>query len=184
MSGKGSISRMSDECLIDSERRFSYCSVCQAVTQNFTLAPRTPWIFVFITFIWWICSRVPNGTRWMFVVVCSSHKNGWLPLLCPAGAITNDWVWNIRMSRNVDIQWISTLLYSIGQKWENQDNCCFCPCRATFVEVCRIPRVLPWAVGLLGFQPVSNHPEPLLCERRELRDLVSRLRPSPSLFIV
>ena len=53
-----------------------------------------------------------------------------------------------------------------------------------FVGVRLIPRVLPWAEGLLGFQPVSNHPEPLLCERRELRDLVSRLRPSPSLFIV
>ena len=25
-----------------------------------------------------------------------------------------------------------------------------------FVEVCRIPRVLPWAEGLLSFQPVGG----------------------------
>lgn len=38
MSGKGSISRMSDECLIKWKQRFSYCSVCQAVMRKFTLA--------------------------------------------------------------------------------------------------------------------------------------------------
>ena len=38
MSGKGSISRMSDECLITLETVFSYCNDCQAVMRKFTLA--------------------------------------------------------------------------------------------------------------------------------------------------
>ena len=37
MSGKGSISRMSDECLMKWKRRFPYCTCCQAVTRKFTL---------------------------------------------------------------------------------------------------------------------------------------------------
>ena len=38
MSGKGLISRMSDECLITLETVFSYCYDCQAVMRKFTLA--------------------------------------------------------------------------------------------------------------------------------------------------
>jgi len=38
MSGKGSISRMSDECLITPETVFSYCNDCQAVMRKFTSA--------------------------------------------------------------------------------------------------------------------------------------------------
>ena len=41
MSGKGSISRMSDECLITLETVFSYCYDCQAVMRKFTLAIKT-----------------------------------------------------------------------------------------------------------------------------------------------
>ena len=38
MSGKGSISRMSDECLITWKQRFSFYIVYQAVMRKFTLA--------------------------------------------------------------------------------------------------------------------------------------------------
>ena len=38
---KGSISRMSDECLITLETVFSYCNDCQAVMRKFTLAGKT-----------------------------------------------------------------------------------------------------------------------------------------------
>ena len=38
---KGSISRMSDECLITLETVFSYCYDCQAVMRKFTLAGKT-----------------------------------------------------------------------------------------------------------------------------------------------
>ena len=41
MSGKGSISRMSDECLITLETVFSYCYDCQAVMRKFTLAGKS-----------------------------------------------------------------------------------------------------------------------------------------------
>ena len=41
MSGKGSISRMSDECLITLETVFSYCIDCQTVMRKFTLAGKT-----------------------------------------------------------------------------------------------------------------------------------------------
>ena len=41
MSGKGSISRMSDECLISWKQWFSYYNDCQAVTRKFTLAGKT-----------------------------------------------------------------------------------------------------------------------------------------------
>ena len=38
---KGSISRMSDECLITLETVFPYCNDCQAVMRKFTLAWKT-----------------------------------------------------------------------------------------------------------------------------------------------
>ena len=38
---KGSISRMSDECLMKWKRRFSYYTRCQAVMRKFTLAGKT-----------------------------------------------------------------------------------------------------------------------------------------------
>ena len=41
MSGKGSISRMSDECLITLETAFSFYVVYQAVMRKFTLARKT-----------------------------------------------------------------------------------------------------------------------------------------------
>jgi len=41
MSGKGSISRMSDECLMKQEFGFSFYIVYQAVTRKFTLADKT-----------------------------------------------------------------------------------------------------------------------------------------------
>jgi len=39
--GKGSISRMSDECLMKQETVFSFCVVYQAVMRKFTLAGKT-----------------------------------------------------------------------------------------------------------------------------------------------
>ena len=41
MSGKGLISRMSDECLITLETVVSYCNGCQAVMRKFTLAGKS-----------------------------------------------------------------------------------------------------------------------------------------------
>lgn len=41
MSGKGSISRMSDECLITLETAFLFYVDCQAVMRKFTLAGKT-----------------------------------------------------------------------------------------------------------------------------------------------
>jgi hypothetical protein len=41
MSGKGSISRMSDECLITLETVFSFYTQYQAVMRKFTLAGKT-----------------------------------------------------------------------------------------------------------------------------------------------
>ena len=41
MSGKGSISRMSDECLMKQETVFSFYIVYQAVTRKFTLAGKS-----------------------------------------------------------------------------------------------------------------------------------------------
>lgn len=38
---KGSISRMSDECLMKQETVFSYCYDCQAVMRKFTLAGKS-----------------------------------------------------------------------------------------------------------------------------------------------
>ena len=44
MSGKGSISRMSDECLMKQETVFSFYVVYQAVMRKFTLAGKaTSW---------------------------------------------------------------------------------------------------------------------------------------------
>jgi len=43
MSGKGSISRMSDECLITLETVFLFYIDCQAVMRKFTLAGKTIW---------------------------------------------------------------------------------------------------------------------------------------------
>ena len=41
MSGKGSISRMSDECLMKQEMVFSFYVVYQAVMRKFTLAGKS-----------------------------------------------------------------------------------------------------------------------------------------------
>ena len=41
MSGKGSISRMSDECLMKQEMVFSFYTLYQAVMRKFTLAGKS-----------------------------------------------------------------------------------------------------------------------------------------------
>ena len=52
MSGKGSISRMSDECLMKQETVFSFCIVYQAVMRKFTLARKS-----FVVVIYHISQR-------------------------------------------------------------------------------------------------------------------------------